>query len=251
MPRKKGIRQDYLDLSKFAKEYDHSNTINEIKNYFGYIYDKDEMDYLALYLQICVKKSRPMYLHGYVLTSALYKYINDNPMDYYTILETGTARGFSSICMGKILHENNKKGVVHTIDILSHRKTMYWNCILDEDGMQTRHELLHRWKNIRDNHIMFHAGDSKVILTELDLKRINFAFLDARHNYDYVKMELDYVKTKQESGDVIVCDDYTTPQYTGIIKAIDEFLEEGLYEHKIFYGNDGTKNRGYVYMKKK
>ena len=36
-------------------------------------------------------------------------------------------------------------------------------------------------------------------------------------------------------------------QFPGINKAIDNFTR---YEKKIYYGNDGEKNRGYVYLKK-
>lgn len=248
---RRGNRDQYLELSNYAKNYDHSETLDQIKTYFNYLHDKDEIDDLGLHLQICIKKSKPMYLHGYILTSALYKYIKDTSLNNITILETGTARGFSSVCMGKILYDNNINGEVHTIDTLGHNKKIYWNCILDDNGMQTRHELLSKWKNIRDNHLKFHTGNSIKILNNMDLKRINFAFLDAGHTYKDVSYELNYVKPRQNSGDVIVCDDYTIKQYPGICKAIDEFLETNEYESKIFYGNDGTKKRGYVYMKKK
>ena len=248
---KKGTKEEYLELSNYAKNYDHSKTKNEIKDYFNYLYDVNDMDELGLYLQICIKKSKPMYLHGYVLTSALHKYIKDNNINNLIILETGTARGFSSICMGKILEKFDIKGSIHTIDILKHNKKTYWNCILDENSPQTRHELLEKWSNIRDNYLKFHVGNSKDILNDLDLPRINFAFLDARHDYSHVKLELEYVSKRQQSGDIIVCDDYTKGQYEGIIKAIDEFLENNLYDFKIFYGHDGSKNRGYVYMKRK
>ena len=39
-------------------------------------------------------------------------------------------------------------------------------------------------------------------------------------------------------------------QFPEICKAIDEFLSIGEYKSKIFYGNDGIKERGYVYMVK-
>jgi hypothetical protein len=248
---KKGSKEEYLNVWDYAKNYDHSKILKEINDYFGFIYDKDEMDELGLYLQICIKKSRPMYLHGYVLTSALNKYIENNDLDNFIILETGTARGFSSLCMAKILEKFNKEGSIYTIDIENYNNSQYWNCILDDEGKHTKPQLLDKWGKTRDRYLKFKMGDSKNVLNELNLDRIHFSFLDARHNYEYVKMEIDFVQNKQISGDVIVCDDYTESQYPGIVKAIDEFLEKGLYNHKIFYGNDGTKKRGYVYMIKK
>lgn len=85
----------------------------------------------------------------------------------------------------------------------------------------------------------------------MNYKRYNFAFLDAQHDYNHVIQELNYVKERQLQGDVIVCDDYTITQFPLLCKAIDEFLLEKLYVYKIFYGDDGTKKRGYVYMVKK
>ena len=43
-----------------------------------------------------------------------------------TILETGTARGFSALCMAKALEDSKKKGIILTFDILSHNKKSYW-----------------------------------------------------------------------------------------------------------------------------
>ena len=65
-----------------------------------------------------------------------------------------------------------------------------------------------------------------------------------------IKM-LNYVEKNQLSGDIIICDDYTLNQFPEICQAIDNFLKSGKYEYQIFYGDDGTKKRGYVYMKKK
>ena len=63
----RGTKQQYLDVWNFAKSWDHSKTLTEIRDYFGFLYNKDFIDDVGLKLQICIKKSRPMYLHGYVL----------------------------------------------------------------------------------------------------------------------------------------------------------------------------------------
>ena len=38
----------YLKLGEFASNYDHSKFINEVRNYFNWIYSKKEMDYIGL-----------------------------------------------------------------------------------------------------------------------------------------------------------------------------------------------------------
>ena len=243
----------YLQLGEYAKNYNHSKTLDEILEYFGYLYDKNDMDNIGLKLQIIDKGpngSKPMYLHGYVISSALQKYINDNSYNNLTILETGTARAFADIIMAKILENNNLHGKIHTVDIIHHNTPQFDNCIKAAQLKQkiSREKCIEEWKDLSDRYINFHTGDSKKILDNLNFERIHFAFLDGHHVYDYVKYELNYVKERQQSGDIIVCDDYTKTQFPEICKAIDEFVSEKLYDFKIFYGDDGTKKRGYVYM---
>lgn len=246
-------RDDYLKLSEFAKNYDHSIFFNEIQDFFNYTYDKNDMDYIALHLQICVKESLPLYLHGYVVSSALYQYIKKNKdLNNITILETGTARGFADIVMATILKQNNIEGKIHTIDWLGHTDKIKWNSIDAPNDMEiSRHDILKRWSELRDNYINFITGDSKKILKNLNIGRINFAFLDGAHYYQELTDELNYVEINQKSGDIIICDDYTITQFPEICQAIDNFLKLQKYNYKIFYGNDDTKKRGYVYMIKK
>ena len=242
---------DYIEISNFAKEFDYGPILNEVESHFDFLYDKEEMDDIGLKLQICVKKSKPMYLHGYVLSSALHKYLTDNDYKFINILETGTARGFSSIIMAKILEKFNVDGKINTIDFIS----TFDNCLkVAQLGRKiTIEECVDEWKDLAEKYIKFNKGNSKNIIKQLDkeIDRINFAFLDGAHTYIDIKRELEFTERKQKMGDIIICDDYTSSQYPEICKGIDEFLLNNKYEYKIFYGNDGTKKRGYVYMRKK
>ena len=217
------------------------------------------VDKLALSTQIVIKDSKSLYLHGYILYAALDDYLKKNPaVDFVNIVETGTARGFSAVCMAKALHDNKRDGKIYTIDVLPNDETMYWNCVEDFSGPKTRSELLNKWDHLLQ-YIEFIRGDSKQVLDVIHEKyfvpRVHFSFLDAQHTYSYLKHEMDWVKNRQEKGDVIVCDDYTTyhsgrQQYPGIIRAVDEFVEENKYQQDIYYGDDGDKERGYVHLVK-
>lgn len=247
----------YFKLSEKAKKMDHSLTLNQISNDFGYLIDKNLIDELGLKLQIVDKGpngSKPMYIHGYVITSALYKYIQENSnLDFINILETGTARGFSSVIMSMILKQNNKKGIVHTFDLVSHDKPEFDNCLKAKQLKKklSRKQILEEWNDLVNEYIVFHTGDSKKEMNKLNLDRIHFAFLDGHHDYSYVMFELEYVSSRQISGDIITCDDYTSSQFPTIVKAIDDFVKRGTYTFKVYYGNDGTKKRGYVCLVKK
>tara|TARA_B100001250_G_scaffold195503_1_gene167946 strand:+ start:3002 stop:3865 length:864 start_codon:yes stop_codon:yes gene_type:complete len=281
---KKGhSEEEYIKLGQWAKSYNYGGILDELIEYFGYLHDKDDMDNVGLKLQICVKKSRPMYIHGYVLTSALYyklssteikselvnsnftnrlkqsffevftnKQIKDEEKDEdFIILETGTARGFSSIMMAKMLEMFNVNGKIYTTDKIN----MFDNCIKSAQLNRnvSIHECVEEWKPLVDKYINFVVGNTKITLPSLNekLNRIHFAFLDGSHHYKDIKYELDYVAQKQQQGDIIVCDDYTRSQFPGIYNAVNEFLEKGLYDSKKFFGSDGRKHRGYVYMIKK
>tara|TARA_Y100000389_G_scaffold29518_1_gene25129 strand:+ start:5149 stop:5961 length:813 start_codon:yes stop_codon:yes gene_type:complete len=247
-------KDTYTNLHKEALKMDHSKFYNLVNNDFEFDNNKiiEFINELALSTQVVIKKSKLMFLHGYLLYVVLDKYIKNNQdIKFFNILETGTARGFSAICMAKALYDNNKDGKIYTIDIIPNNIKMYWNCIKDFENEYTRIELLKDY-NYLLKYIEFITGDTINILKSINLPRINFAFLDAQHDYIHLNNELNFTKQKQEKNDIIICDDYTIYndgrlQYPGINKAIDEFNE---YSKKIYYGNDTEKLRGYVYLKK-
>lgn len=258
---KEVTKETYLKLSKDASEYNHDKFFESLKNDFDFDYQKlkDFVDKLALSTQIVIKESKMLYLHGYLLYVALDEYLKNNPaVDFVNIVETGTARGFSSMCMAKALHDRKRDGKIYTVDLLPNNQRFFWNCVEDFGGQKTRPELLKKWDYLLE-YVEFVQGDSKKILDDLHEKyfvpRVHFSFLDAQHTYSYLKHEMDWVRDRQEKGDVIVCDDYTTyhsgrQQYPGIIRAVDEFAEENTYDQKIYIGDDGDKERGYVHLVK-
>lgn len=258
---KEVTKETYLKLSKDASEYNHEQFFESLKNDFDFDYKKlkDFIDKLALSTQIVIKESKMLYLHGYLLYVALDEYLKNNPaVDFVNIVETGTARGFSSMCMAKALHDRKRDGKIYTVDLLPNNQQFYWNCVEDFTGPKTRPELLKKWDYLLE-YVEFVQGDSKKILDDLHEKyfvpRVHFSFLDAQHTYSYLKHEMDWVRDRQEKGDVIICDDYTTyhsgrQQYPGIIRAVDEFVEENTYDQKIYIGDDGDKERGYVHLVK-
>jgi hypothetical protein len=253
--RIKITKDTYQNISNEVKKRNYSNFYKDLEKDFGVDIKKIEEDIhnIALYGQVQIKGSKIMYLHGFVLYCALDKYIKDNKnINFFNILETGTARGFSSLCMAKALYDNQVNGKIYTIDsIIPNDKKIFWNCIGDfEYGMSTREQLFKKWSHLLP-YIDFIFGDSKKILhTNFNnIDRFHFSFLDAQHDYDYLSHELKWVNKKQLKGDIIVCDDYTFfnkggIQFPGINKAIDEFVKNKV--NKIYYGEDGIKKRGYV-----
>ena len=105
------IPKEYLWLRSLKVKNIKYKEIDNFEESCGYFLDKDWLDNLALYTQIVIKKSQINYQHGRILYSLLMKYLNQNN-DKINVLETGTARGFSSICMSKAILDLGPKSLI-------------------------------------------------------------------------------------------------------------------------------------------
>ena len=243
-----GSKKRYLELYNNVKNIDYPEIDKyEIKN--GYKIDLNWLNDLALHTQIVIKKSNLCYAHGRVLYSALSSYINNfSSKDVsFNIIETGTSRGFSSICMAKALFDNHFFGKIITIDYLPHDKQFYWNCIDDLEGKKNRRELISKWKYLTEKYILFLEGNTSKVLNNIKADRIHFAFLDASHTYFDIYNEFEFICQFQEKNDVIVFDDYSISKYIGLTTAIDELCHKYHYNKEIIFAN---KDRGYVIASK-
>jgi len=219
----RGSPETYLQLWNYAKAQVYPE-IDAYEDEVGYKIDTDFYNDLGLHTQVCIKGSNICYAHGRVVYSTLRKFIADNPQDFYTILETGTARGFSALCMAKALQDAGVKGSITTYDIIPHNQLLYWNCIDDhKKGLQTRQQLLEPWKDLL-HYIRFISGDTK---TTLKRSEVDFAFLDGGHTYEDVCHEF----SRLVNPKVVVFDDYTPSQFPGVCKAIDETPLKKRYLH--------------------
>ncbi|KLN58960.1 hypothetical protein WH96_20185 [Kiloniella spongiae] len=196
--------------------------IDSFENRMGAAISTKWIETLALHTQIVVKKSELNYQHGRIVYTAL-RHRCERLLSNYgalTVFETGTARGFSALCMAKALHDAEQAGQIITVDILPHDQAMYWNCIDDIDGKKSRRELLSPWDDLL-NSIVFNQSETKTALVRLGLNRIHFAFLDASHTFEDVINEFNFVSSRQKLDDIIVFDDVTPQTFPGVVEAIE------------------------------
>jgi predicted O-methyltransferase YrrM len=229
----KAQKKSFLNIDKFEK-----------KNSF--FVNRKWLDTLALKTQVVIKKTPINYQHGRVLYSKLMSYIKKKNIKNLNILETGSARGFSSICLSRALIDSNAKGTIYSIDILPVKKKIFWNCISDLEGKKNRTELLKDW-NSELNNINYIQGKSKNILKKMDLKRIHFSFLDGSHNFKDVDCELQWINKRQIKGDVIIFDDYNSKKFDGVVECVDKLRSKNIYKLSFIYSEN---NRYYVIAEK-
>lgn len=220
-------KEFYLKKFEEVKNIKYENVDNflPVKKY---PIEKNWIDQLALHTQIVKKKSQINYQHGRILYSCLKEYILLNQHKYIEILEIGTARGFSSLCMSKSIMDCNVRGKIFTIDIIPHNKAFYWNCIDDHEKPKTRKELLSKWYKQMEN-INFITGPSRFALKKLNLKRINFAFIDGMHDILNIKREFNFISSRQKKNDIIIFDD-VSDNFPEVIKYIENMKKLNIYE---------------------
>ena len=244
--------QNYKNLSQIAEKNTYSiDSIDILENDNGFLVDKDWLNTLAFNTQIVVKKSELNYGHGRVLYSVLRNYLSTLKQGNKSIniIETGTALGFSSVCMAKALSDSGFEGLICTIDVIPHFKKMFWNCAADHvKGEQTRDDLLSDWADLVERYIIFIQGYTKHILPKIALSRINFAFLDGAHIYEDVLYEFNIISERQKKGDVVVFDDYNEKKFPGVVNAVKKIARSKKYDILIV-PNKNTL-RDYVIAKK-
>lgn len=239
-------KEEYLKIWEDAKSKNYK-LIDDFEDKHSEKIDSEWYHELALHTQVVKKKSDILYVHGRLLYTSLKKYILKNPANNFNILETGTARGFSALCMAKALKDEEVEAKIITFDVLPHNHKMYWNCIDDLEGKKTRAELLNNYNDLIERYIIFYQGNTKIELPKIQTPRIHFAFLDSAHDYYYLMSEFMNIKDKQIKGDIIFFDDYTPKMFPGVVKAIDEICEKHNYSKQIITISNA---RGYVIAEK-
>jgi predicted O-methyltransferase YrrM len=228
-------RETYLEIFARAQTY-HYPSVDQLEREVGIALDRDFMNNLALHTQVVVKSSPMMWAHGRILYALLTDYLKrsppSSPIDRITILETGTARGYSSLCMAKALYDAKRPGVIFTADVVPHDHPMYWNCIDDMEGQKTRRQLLEPWNYLVEPYVVFCWGDSQLTLKTLAPSRVHFAFLDGGHTYDDVMLEFSRVGPFQKPGDIIVFDDVTPASFPAVAKAVAEICSGHSYDRR-------------------
>ena len=237
----KGSKIEYVRLYNQSLNKKHPVVDEFINNK-----QKDDkfINELAFTTQISIKNSPPNFQHGRIIYALLGEYLKKVRDENFahTLLDIGTARGFSSIIMSRFMINNSIKGNIHSIDIIKHNKKKYWNSILDvEKGKLSRKQILEPYQEYLKN-IYFHEGQTNNILSNLKLDRINFAFVDGSHEYKDVAFEYNYIKQRQKKGDLILFDD-VTEKYKGIIELVDEIKVSSQYNVRII---ESSKYRAYA-----
>ena len=234
----------YLSIFEKAKN-EKFLEVEKLEKSSGFKIDKSWLDELALHTKVVKKDSAINYQHGRILYSKLREYIKEKNINFINIVEIGTARGFSSICMSKAINDAKVNGKIITIDIIPNDIKIFWNCIDDFESKKTRKELLKNWQK-EYNNISFLNGPSFFVLKKILFDRIHFAYIDGMHDYLNTKREFEFISSRQQFNDIIIFDDYSK-KFPGIIKLVEDIRNKKNYNIEIL---TSTEQRSYVLAQK-
>ncbi len=230
----------YLSIFEKAKNEIYLE-VEKFEDSSGFKIDKSWLDELALHTQVVKKESAINYQHGRILYSKLSKYIKEKDIKFINVVEIGTARGFSSICMSKAINDANINGKIITIDIIPNDHKIYWNCIDDLESKKSRKDLLKNWPEELNN-ISFLTGPSSFVLKKISFDRIHFAYIDGMHDYFNTKKEFDFISSRQKLNDIIIFDDYSK-KFPDIMRLVEDIKNRKNYNINILASTD---QRSYV-----
>ena len=189
------------------------------------------MDYKIYYRKSSFKKDK---VNGDLLLDLIFKYKPKN------FLEIGVLEGVTSRNVCELLYQIHKDDFKFTgvdlfgIDLLNSNtkeftpisnkisnplKWFFFKFILriephSKEGVDF---LLKKF----GNSINILKGNSNQVLNQINLKKIDFVFLDGGHSYETVKKDLQILTSSLDKNSVIVCDDYNLSHY-GVKDAVDE-----------------------------
>ena len=89
-------------------------------------------------------------------------------------------------------------------------------------------------KKFKEN-IHLIQGNSNKILKKIDMKKVDYVFLDGGHEYNTVTNDLNYSKEVIDNNGSILCDDYNLSYAPGVKKAIDDFVSNNNLSCKLLF----------------
>ena len=155
-------------------------------------------------------------------------------------LEVGVFHGVTARNVCELLHElhgndfkyigldifeensENQNEIIPKTTFSNPLKTIYFKYIkrIDPYSKEAVKELLSKFK---DN-VSLLKGNSNKLLKKIDMRKIDFVFLDGGHDYSTVISDLNSCIDVINKNGIILCDDYDLSYAPGVKKAIDEFV---------------------------
>lgn len=195
--------------------------LDALETRFGYAVDRAWLDEAGRVLSCPIKAAAPHWQHGRVLYSVARDYIAHHPEEMYQVLDIGTAKGFSALCLRKAFLDAGAACAMTSVDVMPPKDRCYRNTIAELDGgLKTLAEILAPWPEASDITFVQSTG---IDWLKAHPGRIHVAFIDGKHTGAIVRQEGKLLAARQQSGDVAIFDDCQMPQVSVAVVSLEEW----------------------------
>jgi predicted O-methyltransferase YrrM len=162
----------------------------------------EKLEAAARVLACPIKKHLPNWQHGRILYALARNYCTGQ-IDV-NMLDIGTAKGFSALCLLWALRDADVIGTVTSVDVLDPQARVKRNTVAEVDGFKTLAEILAPWPEAQAIKFKQRTGGEEL---SDGRSRIHVCFIDGKHDAKTVAMEGYHLAQRQMVGDLAIFDD--------------------------------------------
>lgn len=225
-------RQDYAEafLRESSRVYPE---MDRLESSVGYAIGKERLEAAAQILACPVKTNPPNWQHGRVLYAYTRQYLANCTPAYVSLLDIGTAKGFSALVLLWALIDSGMNGEVESVDVIDPLAKVFRNSVLDTESENRLADYHRAWPEA--SQIQFHKMTGLKWLQQSS-ERVHVAFVDGKHSGDVVLEEGRLLASRQEPWDLVIFDDMQLP---GIADAV--YSLRALYDVTHIELNDANR----------
>lgn len=186
----------------------------------GFAIERWRLEGAARVLACPVKVNPPNWQHGRVIYAVTRSFLRDRPEEDILLLDIGTAKGFSALCLLWALQDSGCKGKIASVDVLDPEERVRRNSVAEVEGLLKLNEILAPWPEAQQ--IQFRKSTGVEWLQTNKNERVHLAFVDGKHNFDHASREGNLLRRCQLIGDIIIFDDV---QILDVSKAVNQLQD--------------------------
>lgn len=212
-------RADY-DAAFEAERQVEYPIVDAFEQRCGFAVDRQRLEAAARVLACPVKKNAANWQHGRVLYAAVRRYIHEQSWSSVpSILDIGTAKGFSALCMLWAIVDEQAVANVVSVDVIDPLGTQRRNTVAELEGLVTLRDILKAWPEAMEIDFRHCTG---IDYLEKTKGRIHVAFIDGKHSGSVVRREGVLLAKRQEAGDLAIFDDLQIPDVSQAVTSLHQ-----------------------------
>jgi hypothetical protein len=201
------------------KEYP---AIDAVEHEYGFAIARSRLEDAARILACPMKDNPPHWQHGRVIYAVARAYLKGR-IEPVSLLDCGTAKGFSALCLQWALNDTNGSapmeglGSVTSVDVLDPNGAPIRNSVLELDGPKTLAQFLEPWPEAKAITFKKQTGLEAI---QSAPGTIHLAFIDGKHSRRVVLEEGEALYKHQRTGDMVIWDDCQMPEVSSAVSAL-------------------------------